>query len=268
MQKRSVQTAPASWSDHAGVARMGHRGYFEQFGFTVIQGLLSPSQLGRVSAEIERIAARNSEFPNVRIIGRRDPRLPPWDLEDTPPLPVAHKITGIRALSPLLAKLLVEPPALLEVLHALLGNRVELCGDALIMQAAQIGQEPAWHQDAVLWPFRPMHLTSAMIALDAADPDNGCLQVVPGSHHGLLPHEKTQAELRLDLGDRASLARHIPMAPGDCLIIHSLLLRATGHNATERLRRASICTYSPGHPHALDPRHASPILISEKALSA
>jgi hypothetical protein len=272
MSVKSVFPAAASWTEQAVVNRFGHRAYFDRFGFTVIPGLLSPAQLARAAQEIERINAARHLIPKVRIIGRRNPLLPSCDLEDAAPQSgaagVARKITGIRALSPMLAQLLVEPPALLAVLHRLLGTRIELYRDALMLKAARVGQEKAWHQDAVYWPFRPMRLISAMIALDRADPGNGCLQVVPGSHHGVLPHLKVAGELQVSAGAWLQRALYVPLQAGDCLIFHSLLLHASEHNHSERHRRASICSYSPGHLNSLDAGMVPPVLISEKVLSA
>jgi phytanoyl-CoA hydroxylase len=263
-----VRPAQLTWRDHSEVARSGHRDYFERNGFTVISGLLSPPQVARAADEVDRIVAHAHQMPQVRIIGHRNPRLPSYDLEDAAAgATIVRKITGLRALSPLLCGLLVEPPELIDVLHALLGERVELYRDALMLKTARIGQEKPWHQDAVYWPFRPMRLISAMIALDNADAFNGCLQVIPGSHREIRAHEKVNAELQLTPGPEAEDACYVPLAAGDCLVFHSLLLHASGCNASDRPRRASICSYSPGKLMSLDPGQDSPLCLSERILT-
>ena len=56
----------------------------------------------------------------------------------------------------------------------------------MIMKDAKVGGAWTWHQDygywyqnGVLFPL----LTSASIAVDPATRENGCLQVIRGSHH-------------------------------------------------------------------------------------
>lgn len=266
--KRSVRPAPATWDDRVTLRQLGHQAYFEQFGFTVLEGLLSAAQVGEARAEVDRIVARPDEIPNVRVIGTRDPLLPSYDLEDAETGAdgrlAIRKLTGLRAMSPALAGYLIEFPALIDVLHLLMGDRVELYRDALMFKSARVGQEKPWHQDAVYWPFRPMTLVSAMVALDRADAGNGCLQVIPGSHKNVYAHQKVAAELQLEIGSLAKKATYVELAPGDCLIFHSLLLHASEHNESSRDRRCSIASYSPGNVTSLDPDLVPPRLISDR----
>ncbi len=67
----------------------------------------------------------------------------------------------------------------------LLGGEVYHYHSKMIMKDAKIGGAWAWHQDygywyqnGVLFPL----LTSAFIAIDPATRENGCLQVIRGSH--------------------------------------------------------------------------------------
>jgi len=61
-----------------------------------------------------------------------------------------------------------------------------------------------WHQDYGYWYHNGClfpHMASVMVALDRADRDNGCLQVLKGSHtmgridHGLLDGDQVGADL-------------------------------------------------------------------------
>jgi ectoine hydroxylase-related dioxygenase (phytanoyl-CoA dioxygenase family) len=87
-----------------------------------------------------------------------------------------------------------------------------------------------------------MRLVSVMTAIDTTTPRNGCLQVIPGSHHAVLPHHGR--EKRIDPTE-AQQARtlYIPLEAGDMLVFHSLLLHASEPNRSEQDRRVCINTY-------------------------
>src|SRR5260370_3441182 len=78
--------------------------------------------------------------------------------------------------------------------ETLLAGEVYHYHSKMIMKDAKVGGAWAWHQDygywyqnGVLFPF----LCSASIAVDPATLENGCLQVIRGSHNlGLRPPEK------------------------------------------------------------------------------
>src|SRR5450755_1165576 len=75
--------------------------------------------------------------------------------------------------------------SLVDSAEALLGGEVYHYHSKMIMKEPKVGGAWAWHQDygywyqnGVLFPL----LTSAFIAVDRATKENGCLQVLKGSH--------------------------------------------------------------------------------------
>lgn len=40
----------------------------------------------------------------------------------------------------------------------------------------------SWHQDASYWPFTPARTVTLWLAVDDADRENGCMQVLPKTH--------------------------------------------------------------------------------------
>src|SRR3954449_4268737 len=103
----------------------------------------------------------------------------------------------------------------------------------MIMKDAKVGGAWTWHQDygywyqnGVLFPL----LCSASIAVDAATRENGCLQVLKGSHHlGRIDHVLTGDQAgadpeRVAEGLRRLELVHVEMAPGDTLFFHCNLL--------------------------------------------
>ncbi len=135
----------------------------------------------------------------------------------------------------------------------LLGGEVYHYHSKMIMKDAKVGGAWAWHQDYGYWYQNGVlfpNLTSAFIAVDPATRENGCMQVLRGSHHmGRVDHVLTgdqagadmervrEAEKRLELV-------YVEMAPGDVLFFHANLLHRSDQNRSENPRWAMICCYN------------------------
>jgi ectoine hydroxylase len=123
----------------------------------------------------------------------------------------------------------------------------------MIMKDAKVGGAWAWHQDygywyqnGVLFPL----LCSASIAVDPATRENGCLQVLKGSHHmGRIDHVLTGDQAGADL-ERVGEAQkrletiYIEMDPGDVLFFHANLLHRSDQNKSDNPRWSMICCYN------------------------
>lgn len=129
---------------------------------------------------------------------------------------------------------------LLRIASALLGEPAVLYKDKINYKAPG-GAGYAAHQDAVAYPFVDQHV-SCMVAIDDATPDNGCLEVVSGAHHRLLPVDDrgciapaTAAEL---------VWQAVPVRTGQTLWFHSRTPHRSGSNRSTRPRRALYPTYN------------------------
>src|SRR3954453_7108567 len=103
----------------------------------------------------------------------------------------------------------------------------------MIMKDAKVGGAWTWHQDygywyqnGVLFPL----LTSVFVAVDPATRENGCMQVIKGSHHlGRIEHTLTGGQAGADVVPVEEVLKVLPlvyveMAPGDVLYFHANLL--------------------------------------------
>ena len=123
----------------------------------------------------------------------------------------------------------------------------------MIMKDARVGGAWAWHQDYGYWYRNGVltpNLVSAFVAVDAATRENGCLQVVRGSHLcGRIDHQLAGDQAGADPERvQAILGRmehvYVEMDPGDVLFFHSNLLHRSDRNNSERPRWSMICCYN------------------------
>lgn len=97
------------------------------------------------------------------------------------------------------------------------------------------------HQDAPAYPFIHAHV-SCMIAVDAANAANGCLEVVSGMHHELIATD-VRGCIPADLV-RTMSWETIPMEAGDVLWFHSRTPHRSGDNSSPHDRRAVYPTFN------------------------
>jgi ectoine hydroxylase len=137
--------------------------------------------------------------------------------------------------------------------ETLLGGEVYHYHSKMIMKDAKVGGAWAWHQDYGYWYENGVlfpDLTSAFIAVDPATRENGCMQVLSGSHHmGRLNHTLTGDQAGADLERVREAEKRLPlvyveMDPGDVLFFHANLLHRSDQNRSDRPRWAIICCYN------------------------
>jgi Phytanoyl-CoA dioxygenase (PhyH) len=110
-----------------------------------------------------------------------------------------------------------------------------------------------WHQDLGYWPTgTPEPLTATCsLALDDADPENGCLRVVPGSQKGeLRPHRPLHGGSReashilsVELR-REDQVVELPLKRGDMTVHDEMIIHGSGGNSSKsRWRRTYIAAF-------------------------
>ncbi len=123
----------------------------------------------------------------------------------------------------------------------------------MILKDPEVGGAWTWHQDYGYWyqngALFPL-MSSVMIAVDPATRQNGCLQVLKGSHQmGRLDHELTGEQAGANM-ERVEEARkvldlvHVEMDPGDGLFFHCNLLHRSDRNKSANPRWSLICCYN------------------------
>jgi phytanoyl-CoA hydroxylase len=108
--------------------------------------------------------------------------------------------------------------------------------------------DTGWHQDIRYWSFLRPDLVSVWLALVPETQQNGCLQVLPGSHRWNIRPEQLDAAsfFRSDLAENQALIagrKFVELAPGDVLFFHALTLHAASRNHTRETKFSAVFTF-------------------------
>lgn len=145
-----------------------------------------------------------------------------------------------------------------KVVHALqqlLGSHAKICHfhSKLMQKEPRVGGAWEWHQDYGYWYKNqfmfPDELISVMIALTPANRENGCLQVIQGSHKmGRVNHGFTGEQVGADMQMVNNALKtmdlvYAELEPGDALFFHSNILHRSEANLSEYPRWSVISCY-------------------------
>jgi non-heme Fe2+,alpha-ketoglutarate-dependent halogenase len=146
-------------------------------------------------------------------------------------------------------------PRILDVVAALLGPDLFLWKCKAFLKVPGPGHV-AWHQDLPHWNLVPSEAVTAWVALSDSTEDNGCVQVIPGSHRAgsrastasADPDSLVSAGLQFDISDdEASQAAAMPLRAGEFSIHHGMAVHGSGANRTESPRIGIGFVYAPAH---------------------
>lgn len=182
--------------------------------------------------------------------------------------------------------LVARSPRLVHTMEQLLGDEVYFYHSKLNLKEPFTGGAWAWHQDYGYWYNNGClypDMGSCMIALDRATRQNGCLQVLKGSHRmGRMDHVKVGDQTGAD-PDRVEQAIkvceliYVEKEPGTTLFFHSNLLHRSDQNRSPDRRWVYICCYNTKHNNPYKVHHhpqyhplqrVSDNAIKERGLSA
>ncbi|MBZ0293505.1 MAG: phytanoyl-CoA dioxygenase family protein [Anaerolineae bacterium] len=144
-------------------------------------------------------------------------------------------------------------PRIGNAVRLLMGEEIAFFHGKVMLKESKTGGSWEWHQDYGYWydqGFAFPHMLSAFVALDPATRENGCLQVLRGSHElGRLTHGKVGDQTGADATRinqiEAMFERvYCEMTPGSVLFFHCNLLHASGPNDSDYHRRAFIMCYN------------------------
>lgn len=151
---------------------------------------------------------------------------------------------------------LTRSEKMIHSVQQLLRSRAKICHfhSKLMQKEPRVGGAWEWHQDYGYWYKNqfmfPDELISVMIALTPANRENGCLQVIKGSHKmGRVNHGFTGEQVGADMEMVNNALKsmnliYTDLDPGDALFFHSNILHRSEANLSDHPRWSIISCYS------------------------
>ena len=142
---------------------------------------------------------------------------------------------------------------IVDTMELLLGGEVYHYHHKMILKEPHVGGAWEWHQDYGYWYNNGClfpDLASCLIAVDRATRENGCLQVLKGSHRmGRIDHvaigDQTGADPeRVDAALERLERVYCDLEPGSAIFFHCNLLHRSDRNTSPDPRWALICCYN------------------------
>lgn len=152
--------------------------------------------------------------------------------------------------------LLTRSRRVVDAVDQLLEPGGEVCHfhSKLMQKEPRVGGAWEWHQDYGYWYKNeflfPEKMMSVMVAITEATRENGCLQVIRGTHrmgrveHGFAGEQVGASQHHVDLALRTMEHVYVGLQPGDALFFHSNLLHRSEANLSDKARWSLISCYN------------------------
>ena len=216
-------------------------------GYLVVEGLVDDDIVDSINAEAVRFA--RGEFPAFNAPP------PAADLTDDEAMRQLLAVHFPHWVSPVVKSAVTHPP-IADILQRITAAHLPgWDGSVKCMQSMLFVKGPgmpgqAWHQDERFIPTRDRSLIGVWIALDDATVDNGCLQVIPGSHrpgyiHPFKPHGRPEEFDPTDeaYGFDTSSTVTVEVPRGSVVFFNGYLLHRSERNRSDGYRRALVNHY-------------------------
>ena len=213
---------------------------FRVHGYLAMNGLLSTTEIEDSKAALSDLAHRRTAW-DKRVWSQEEPYFAGGGQEariDDPELRL-RKLAFFVNLDSRLGDVAAHP-RMRAIVDQLIGPGGRMIQDMALLKPPFRGSEKPWHQDAAYFDWTPLgSVVGTWIALDEATIDNGCMQVIPGTHlQGPAPHFHVRdcqlADQRVQVGQAVT----IPLRPGGILFFSALLHHGTPPNMSAARRRA------------------------------
>ena len=256
----------------SGPSAAAPRGQYLEQGFVVVPGLLSSEELDALRQDTDR-AVRERIAPILFEDESDAAAAAVPDLYKSPDGRVFRRLNRVIERGGAFERVVFGPLA--AAVAGIVPPPLTVCLNRHNMVMLKAPHNPAvvaWHQDAPVWNEGTFEHLTAVVALDDFRTDNGCLDVVPGSHRlgtiGLgWPENPEQVWAR----HRDTIERHavpVPLRAGDALVMHGLLLHGSAGNRSARPRRSLTVAFFPGDlsvasTHADNPPEVRSVLFGD-----
>lgn len=148
--------------------------------------------------------------------------------------------------------------AVLDLVEPLIGPNIGLWSSHFICKPPKTGRRTPWHEDSAYWEGRIStmeNVVTVWLAMDATDPENGSMGVVPRSHRGggFSSYAETAGGFEegifpTEISDE-SLARaekvYFTLQPNECSLHEARIIHGAEANTSDRRRAGYTMRYFP-----------------------
>jgi phytanoyl-CoA hydroxylase len=243
----SQEVEPTTIAGKASVFLPDELQQFERDGFVIVKDLADESMRSRMLSVTHEGLER---------------KIGPIEYEaevEYPGAPASHLHLGgatIRRLKQALSRDYcftewVSSPSLNGRLQQLLGpDRVLPLAhhNCIMTKHPRFSSDTNWHQDIRYWSYQRSELISIWLALGTEHAENGCLQLIPGTHRIDFDRRRFDDNLflRPDLVENQEIiqqAVHATLEPGDVIFFHCRLFHAASRNHGDTTKYSVVFTF-------------------------
>ncbi len=211
---------------------------FNQDGFLIVPGFFSGEEISLMYT----LATDNTVAENAFDLNDKDGKRTKLTLWFTP----GDDTFGLMSRS----------ERMVSGVRSLLGEQGDICHfhSKILKKEAKIGGAWEWHQDYGYWYkngfLYPEAMISVMIALTEATVQNGCLQVLKGSHkmqrieHTFIGEQQGADIEFVTYVEKFCELVYVEIKPGDTVFFHSNILHRSEANLSDSARWSIISAYN------------------------
>jgi ectoine hydroxylase-related dioxygenase (phytanoyl-CoA dioxygenase family) len=223
--------------------------WFWQDGCLIAEDAVTAAQLAAMRAEIEgwvaASRAHTAPFGPPTIDDR-----PRFDMgaEHSAASPALRRVNNPSDISAAFRAVMQEA-AMVDMVADLIGPNVKFHHCKINLKLPGSQTEVGYHQDFAYTPHSNDDVVTALLMLDDMTLENGCLQVVPGSHrgpiHSLFDGERFTGFIAPAVVEELKV-RQVPITgpAGSVCLMHTRLAHGSDANRSARPRGLYICVYT------------------------
>ena len=209
---------------------------FDADGYVIVPSMFSPEE-----TELLLHAAENDNVIQRNTYGRKDKE------------GNTTKLALWYSLNDDIYSLFARSERMYDGVKLLLGEEPAHFHTKLMQKEPFTGGAWEWHQDYGYWyhdGFLFPSMMSVMVALTEANKENGCLQVIKGSHlmgrvyHGMTGDQKGADMEKVSAALKRMELVYAELTPGDTLFFHSNILHRSDKNGSAAPRWSLISTFN------------------------
>lgn len=164
---------------------------------------------------------------------------------------------------------LVRHPRILDAVESLIGPDIQVFHTTVWLKEAGAGNFVPWHQDATYFGLEPHEHVTAWVALTPSTRENGCVQVLPGSHRAGQRAHRDERDQRAMLSRGQTLVESLDEAsavdllltPEDVTFHHTLMVHRSAPNRSRETRVGIGISYIPARVRHVTETRLSATLV-------